>query len=135
VSTGAPSGGLTLSETEFKITPKNPAVASAGNVAITVHNNGKITHALAVQTPSGVVKTGPIAPGQSATLTVDLSTAGTYTFYCPIDGHRTLGMVGALKVAGGGSSAGSASGGAASGGAGVPTTTTTSTSPSGGSPY
>jgi hypothetical protein len=100
-------------------------------VTITVHNSGKITHALAVQTPSGVVKTRPIPAGESAILAVDFSKAGSYTFYCPIDHHRMLGMVGTLKVAGGG-----ASGGSASGGAGLPTTTTTtSTSPSGGSPY
>jgi uncharacterized cupredoxin-like copper-binding protein len=125
-STRSGGGALTLSETEFKITPKNGAVASTGTIAITVKNNGKIVHALAVQTPTGVVKTGNIAPGATATLAVDLSKAGTYTFYCPIDHHRQLGMVGTLTV-GGPSSGGAAAGGAGSG-------TTTSAPSSGGAP-
>ena len=50
----------------------------------------------AVQTPSGIVKTGAIAPGASATLTVDAAKAGSYTFFCPIPGHRQAGMQGTL---------------------------------------
>ncbi len=114
----AASGGqVTLSETEFKITPATPAVAGTGTITITMHNTGKITHALAVQTPSGVVKTGDIAPGATATLKVDLAQAGSYAFYCPIDSHRMLGMKGTLVVGG--------SGAAASGGA-APTTSSSS---------
>jgi uncharacterized cupredoxin-like copper-binding protein len=130
IAAGAPAGSLTLSETEFKITPKTDTVASAGKVTITVKNNGKIVHALAVQTPAGVVKTGNIAPGATATLTVDLAKAGSYTFYCPIDGHRGLGMVGTLTVGGGGGSASSGGASAAS----SSSTTTTSTASSGGAP-
>jgi len=93
---------LTLSETEFKITPSHPTVPAAGPVTITVRNDGKVTHALSVQTPSGVVSTGRIAPGASATLKLDLSKPGSYVFFCPIDGHRMLGMQGTL-VSGGSS--------------------------------
>jgi uncharacterized cupredoxin-like copper-binding protein len=119
-----PAGGsqLSLSETEFKIAPATPAVAKTGKITITVKNNGKIVHALTVNTPSGPVSTSKIQPGGTATLTVDVSKPGRYTFYCPIDGHRMLGMVGALVVGGGGS--GAASGGAA-----------TSSSPSSSNPY
>jgi uncharacterized cupredoxin-like copper-binding protein len=106
----AAAGGnqLAVSETEFKITPASATVAHTGTITITVKNNGKVTHALAVQTPSGVVRTDDIAPGGTATLTVNVSQAGRYVFYCPIDGHRTLGMQGTLVV-------GTSAGGAASG--------------------
>lgn len=114
-SAAAPSGGtggkLTLSETEFKIAPASPTVAKTGKITITVKNSGAITHALAVQTPSGLVKTGPIAAGATATLTVNAAKAGKYTFYCPIGNHRMLGMQGTLVV-GSGASASSSSGSA-----------------------
>ncbi len=130
-STSAPSSGsavsstsaskssssehLTLSETEFKIIPASAALAHAGPVTITVRNTGKITHVLALQTPAGVLHTPAIAPGASATLKVDLAASGSYTFYCPIAGHRQAGMQGTLVV-----------GHAASGAAGASTSTTAS---------
>ena len=104
-SAKAAGGNLTLDETEFKITPAKPTVTSTGTITVTARNTGKITHALAVQTPSGVVHTGAIAAGATATLKVDLAKAGSYTFYCPIPGHRQAGMVGTLIVAGGGAAA------------------------------
>jgi plastocyanin len=114
-------GSLSVSETEFKITPKDASVPSTGTIAITAHNNGKIIHALAVRTPSGVVRTPPIQPGGSAILTVSLTKAGSYRLFCPIDHHAQLGMVGTLTV-----------GGAAAGGAGTAGTTTTTSHAAGG---
>ena len=120
-------GQVSLSETEFKITPASAAVSKTGTITITVHNTGKVTHALAVQTPSGLVRTSAIAPGASATLKVNASKAGSYTFFCPIDHHRMLGMQGTLVVGG----SGAASGGAAA----APTTTTSSSSSASGYSY
>jgi plastocyanin len=96
----ASTSKLTLAESEFKISPATPRVARTGMITITVKNTGAVVHALAVQTPSGVVKTGPISPGASATLRVDAATAGRYTFFCPIPGHRQAGMQGVLVVDG-----------------------------------
>jgi plastocyanin len=128
--TAAATGGdaVSLSETEFKITPTNAKVSSTGTISIKVTNNGSITHALAVKTPSGVVKTSAISPGQSATLKVNASKAGSYAFYCPIGHHRQAGMRGILVV--GGSSA-SAGGGSSSG----QTSSSSSSSSNGGSSY
>jgi uncharacterized cupredoxin-like copper-binding protein len=123
-SSGSTGGSLTLTETEFKITPASPTVAKSGKITITVKNSGKITHALAVQTPSGLVKTASIAPGATATLTVNATKAGKYTFFCPIDMHRKLGMQGTLVVG---------SGASASSGTPAPAPTTTSSSGGGGS--
>jgi uncharacterized cupredoxin-like copper-binding protein len=117
------ASGLALSETEFKITPPT-ATAKVGTTTIKVTNDGKITHVLAVQTPAGLVKTGDIAPGASATLVVHLMKAGKYTFFCPIPGHRQAGMVGTLVV---GSSAA-----ASTGSSGAATTSSSTTSPSSG---
>jgi uncharacterized cupredoxin-like copper-binding protein len=41
-----------------------------------------------------------LQPGQSATLKVKLSKAGSYTWYCPIDNHKQMGMVGKITVKG-----------------------------------
>jgi uncharacterized cupredoxin-like copper-binding protein len=114
---------ITMSESEYTIAPETPSVAKPGTVTITVTNRGSIAHALAVQTPSGVVKTGSIAPGATATLKVDATKAGRYTFFCPIDHHRQSGMQGVLVV-------GSA-GDAGSSSAAPPTTTSSSGSGTG----
>jgi plastocyanin len=112
--TAAATGGdaIGLSETEFKITPAAAKVSSTGTISIKVTNNGSLTHALALKTPSGVVKTSAIPPGQSATLKVNAAKAGSYAFYCPIGHHRQAGMRGVLVV---GRSSASASGGSSSG--------------------
>lgn len=91
-------GALTLSESEFKIAPASPSVAHTGEITVTVKNTGAVTHALTVQTPSGPVSTGKIAPGKTATLKVNIAKAGTYKFFCPIPGHAAAGMTGALVV-------------------------------------
>jgi uncharacterized cupredoxin-like copper-binding protein len=100
-SAAAASGGggaLTLSESEFKITPASPSVAHTGSITVTVKNTGAVTHALTVQTPSGPVSTSAIAPGKTATLKVNISKPGKYAFFCPIPGHAAAGMKGTLVV-------------------------------------
>jgi uncharacterized cupredoxin-like copper-binding protein len=108
--------GLTVTEREFAISPRDVRVASPGTTAIAIRNNGTVEHALEVKGPTGDVRTAAIAPGASAQLKVDLSKSGSYTWYCPIDGHRARGMSGHIVVAGGGSSGGGSSGGGSSGG-------------------
>jgi uncharacterized cupredoxin-like copper-binding protein len=111
-STGAGSSpsAAAISESEFKLTPASVKVPNAGPVRIQVKNAGGTAHALALQTASGVVTSPTLAPGKSASLQADLK-AGTYTMYCPIDGHRGKGMEGKVVVGSGG-------GGGSSGGAG-----------------
>ena len=111
---GSAPAALTVSETEFKLNPSTLDVQKAGAVTVTVKNDGTTAHALVIEGPTGETKTGTIPPGKTATLKADLK-AGTYQMYCPIDGHRDMGMKGEVKVAGGGGS-GAASGGGSSGG-------------------
>jgi len=119
----ASSGGggqtVKLSATEFKFTPSDPSVDKAGKVTFDVSNDGSVDHALEVEGPNGEVETEPIAAGQSAKLTVDLSKPGKYEMYCPIGNHKEMGMEGTVTVAGGsGSSSSGGSEDSSSGGSG-----------------
>jgi uncharacterized cupredoxin-like copper-binding protein len=112
-STAAPAAGansVAVSETEYKLTPADPS-AKSGKVTIVARNSGKVPHAIEVEGggPGGKdAKSATIAPGQSATLAVDLKAGKTYQWYCPIDGHKGLGMKGSIKVAGSSASASTA---------------------------
>jgi uncharacterized cupredoxin-like copper-binding protein len=99
-TTAPASGGQTISigETEYKLDPSSVEVDQAGNVTFTVTNNGQIDHALEVEGQGVEEETETIKPGESAELTVDLSEEGSYEIYCPIEGHRDLGMEGMLTV-------------------------------------
>jgi uncharacterized cupredoxin-like copper-binding protein len=103
-SAGAPQQTVAISEKEYSLTPSDVTVDSAGTVAFKVTNNGQIAHALEVEGNGVEEETDTIQPGQSATLTVDLSKAGKYEMYCPIDGHKAKGMEADVTV--GGSSSG-----------------------------
>lgn len=98
---------IAVAETQFKLTPANASV-QAGKVTIVARNNGSITHAIEVEgggSGGKNARSANIAPGQSTTLTVDLKAGKTYTWFCPIDGHRGLGMQGTIKVGGSSASA------------------------------
>jgi uncharacterized cupredoxin-like copper-binding protein len=117
----APAGQtINVGETEYKLDPSDPKVAKTGTVTVKVTNNGTIVHSLEVEGPKAEARLGKkLQPGQSGTLKVDLSKAGKYEWYCPIDGHKGLGMKGEIAVAGGkSSSSGSSSSGSSSSGGG-----------------
>ena len=95
----APAGhSIPVTESEFKIVLPSLKTA-AGKVTFAVKNAGKIQHDIAVTGPGvkGTVKTPLLGPGKTANLTVTLS-AGSYTLYCTVPGHKTLGMVATLTV-------------------------------------
>jgi uncharacterized cupredoxin-like copper-binding protein len=121
-SSGGGGGGQTIQvkESEYKLTPSSFTVAKRGKVTFEVTNAGQTDHALEVEGNGVEEETETISPGSSAKLTVDLSKNGTYEVYCPIDGHRDMGMEAKLVV-------GSGSGGT--------TTTETKTKSSGGYGY
>jgi uncharacterized cupredoxin-like copper-binding protein len=96
---GASAGGATVTEdaTDFKFSqPK--ATAKSGAVTIKLDNQGQTGHAISVE-GKGVEekKTSTIGPGQSTSLKVNLK-PGKYEFYCPVDGHKQLGMKGEITV-------------------------------------
>ena len=74
------------------------ATAKAGNVTINFDNKQSLQHDVAVADSSGKVlgQTDLVSSG-TANATVNL-TAGTYTFYCTVPGHKEAGMEGTLTV-------------------------------------
>jgi uncharacterized cupredoxin-like copper-binding protein len=96
--TEAGGASSTVSEdmTEFKFSDAKPSVKS-GTVTFALKNAGKTTHALEVEGAGGESKTGNVDPGASDSLKVDLK-PGKYEFYCPVDGHKDLGMKGEITV-------------------------------------
>lgn len=92
---GAASGGagnkVTVTETEYSLKLSQNSF-KPGTYTFTADNAGKITHALEIDGP-GVsdVKTKSLQSGAMQPLTVTLQ-KGTYEMYCPVPGHKQLGM-------------------------------------------
>ncbi len=109
---------VTASLTEFHIGLSQQSFAP-GTYTFAVSNDGKATHALAVTGPGlSNAATASLSPGQKANLTVTFQ-AGSYDLFCPVDGHKQLGMNMNVTVAvGGGGGSGSTSPSTGSGGGG-----------------
>lgn len=89
---------VAIAETEYKLAPASVTV-KPGTVTFDVSNVGSTVHNLEVESPSGDQEIeGDLEPGGSGKLTVDLTQPGTYEMYCPVDGHKDLGMSGEITV-------------------------------------
>jgi plastocyanin len=76
---------------------KSSLSAKAGKVTITMDNPSPVPHAIAIE-GSGVNESGStVGMGGKSTATASLK-PGTYTFFCPVDGHKDAGMKGTLTV-------------------------------------
>jgi uncharacterized cupredoxin-like copper-binding protein len=120
---------VTVGETEYKLALSTDSF-TAGPYTFTAVNNGKIVHALEIDGPGVHAVTGDIEPGQSASVSVQLE-PGKYDVFCPIPGHKALGMNAEITVTAG-------SGGGASGSASTSPSTaqsTTSSTSGGGNGY
>ena len=72
---------------------------TAGTVTVVMDNpsTSGVPHGIAVE-GNGVDQDGKtVQPGGKSTDTLTLK-PGTYTFYCPVPGHKAAGMVGTLVV-------------------------------------
>jgi uncharacterized cupredoxin-like copper-binding protein len=103
--TSSPAGASTKTttvkavETEFKIALSTKSF-SAGTYKFVTQNKGKVTHALEITGPGlHNAATPNIQPGKSANLTVTLK-AGKYDIFCPVPGHKMLGMTVNVVVVG-----------------------------------
>jgi plastocyanin len=84
-----PSGALKFT--------KSSLTAKAGAVTIQMSNPSSIQHGVSIE-GNGVDAEGTVVGnGGTATVSANLK-PGTYTFYCPVDGHRQAGMQGTLTV-------------------------------------
>jgi plastocyanin len=76
---------------------KKTLAAPAGKVTIDMKNPAPVQHNVAIK-GDGADETGEVvSSGGTSTVTADLQ-AGTYTFYCSVDGHEAAGMKGTLTV-------------------------------------
>jgi plastocyanin len=83
-----PGGALKFTQTKL--------TAKAGKVTIQFTNQSKIPHGVVI-TGHGLNAKTKVVTGGDASATADLK-PGTYTFYCPVPGHRQAGMQGTLTV-------------------------------------
>jgi uncharacterized cupredoxin-like copper-binding protein len=90
---GPASPTFEVSASEMEFDPDAVAV-EAGEVEVTLTNDGSIQHDLRIDGASLFLEAGS---GDSVDGTVDLE-AGSYQFFCSIPGHRDAGMEGVLEV-------------------------------------
>ena len=79
---------------------KSTLTAKTGNVTIDFDNPSSATapHAVEVEGNGVEQASDTIDPGNKTSVTIDGLKPGTYTFYCPVDGHKQAGMEGTLTV-------------------------------------
>ena len=78
---------------------KSKLTAKPGKVTLVMDNpsSAGMDHGISIE-GNGVDQDGPIVPaGKTSTVTATLK-KGTYTYYCPVPGHKQAGMVGTLTV-------------------------------------
>jgi plastocyanin len=83
-----PGGGLSFTKTKLS--------ARHGKVKLVMANPKRsgLPHGIAI---AGHGKGKQVQPGKTSTVTAKLA-KGTYTFFCPVLGHRAAGMKGKLLV-------------------------------------
>jgi plastocyanin len=84
-----PGGALKFDQTSLE--------ASAGEVTIDFTNDSSLSHNVTLDGPGVEDEGTDTITGSSTSTTLDLQ-AGTYTFYCSVDGHRAAGMEGKIVV-------------------------------------
>ncbi|MGP4044761.1 cupredoxin domain-containing protein [Streptomyces sp. 2A115] len=89
--------------TDFKM-ELSKTTLKAGDYTFVAKNDGQHDHALEIEGSGTEEETRTLEPGESANLTITLKD-GTYEVYCPVDGHKDMGMKTELTV--GGASTGS----------------------------
>lgn len=97
---------IKISEKEFSLTPSTASLAKPGTYEFDISNDGTVTHSFEVEGNGVEQKAADIQAGSTTTLRVDLTKAGSYEMYCPIDGHKQQGMKGTITVGGAGAAGG-----------------------------
>ncbi|MGI8864016.1 MAG: cupredoxin domain-containing protein [Solirubrobacteraceae bacterium] len=88
---------LSVALTEYRLNPESARVAS-GPLTLVVRNFGRLTHNLVISmNGQPTASTRPLAPGESAAITVDLA-AGSYHMASTILSDQALGEYGTLTV-------------------------------------
>ena len=87
-----------VSLVDYALDAATSRIPRAGLIAFVATNDGQTRHALAVDGPSGSVRTPVLRLGERATFSIRLP-AGTYKWYCPVADHEQRGMVGRIRIA------------------------------------
>lgn len=97
-ASSASAEGTAVTVKDFKIDPVD-VKASAGTVTLAVSNAGPTIHNVAIRDASGKVlaTTKDLKAGESEAITAELA-AGSYTTFCSLPGHESLGTKGTLEV-------------------------------------
>jgi uncharacterized cupredoxin-like copper-binding protein len=102
---GGPAGATSATtvkavETDFHIALSKKTF-KPGTYTFVAVNKGKTTHALEITGPGLKNASTPnISPGQSVKLTVTFRSGAKYDIFCPVPGHKMLGMNANVKVSG-----------------------------------
>ena len=91
---GAAAAPVTLSLTEFALSPATVTVPKGGSIQVS--NDGTMVHNVAVLDTALKVK--DLQAGESASLDVSSLEPGQYEIFCAIPGHKDSGMTGTLVV-------------------------------------
>ena len=93
---GGDGGGTTLSlqGKEFEFIPNTLSAPADTEVTVELENTGTIEHDFTID-EANLSFLVPATETGSGTFTLS---AGTYTFYCAVPGHRESGMEGTLTV-------------------------------------
>jgi uncharacterized cupredoxin-like copper-binding protein len=89
-TTGDRGTVINVDEQDFSIEIPSMELA-AGTYTFVATNNGQTTHALEIEGQGIEEETAELAPGDQGELTVALE-PGEYELYCPVDGHKDMGM-------------------------------------------
>lgn len=89
-----------ITAVEYKLTPAQITAKTGQRVTFMLHNAGTMPHDLEVELPSGDIELDTdVEPGGVGEMTSTMpSSPGSFEYYCPIPGHKDLGMVGTLTV-------------------------------------
>ncbi len=106
---GAVDRTIEVDADEFEFTPDEIEVSPGETIEFVVTNAGQVQHEFSIGTDhahhsagehgAATGSTGPIDPGDSATLVWSFPDEGETEFACHIDSHDAQGMVGTLTVA------------------------------------
>jgi outer membrane protein assembly factor BamB len=89
------AGAVEVHTVDLAFEPKELSIAADTDVTITVVNKGALQHDFIIENTD--FGTEILDGGASTELVVNLS-AGTYTYFCSVPGHREAGMQGTLTV-------------------------------------
>jgi uncharacterized cupredoxin-like copper-binding protein len=95
---GVSGNNVTIILKDFTLTPNSISLPKTGTYTFKGVNEGAQTHSLEVEGKGIQARGKNIGFGKDTTFTVKLTKPGKYDIYCPVDGHRSFGMEGTVKV-------------------------------------